>query len=215
MIPVLVKLTENDKRLILALLLIVILLFVIIGLIGALIIKVMKKQGKKLDSLTYDVVKSHLITDKKKFKKYARRKNWRLFFLESWKPLLIMFVGSLVLIIRDAVTRDFSYNVFDYKVTGFNTFFFVWDFSHIFKALEGGFVFKWPPLISTPHWSNPAWASYIFMPCMIVGGVWYLIAVQSVIARTLRMHELMDSIYEKSLEGYNQNEDILKDKNNN
>ena len=210
---VLIKLTENDKRLIIALLLIVILLFVIIGLIGALIIKVMKKQGKKLDSLTYDVVKSHIIADKKTFKKYARRKNWRLFFLESWRPLLIMFVGAMVLIIRDAVCRDFSYNVWDYKVTGFNTWFFVWDFSHIFQTIEGGFVFTWPPLISTPHWSNPAWCSYIFIPCMAVGGVWYLIAVQAVIARTMRMYELMDSIYEKSLEGYNQNEDILKEKN--
>ena len=46
----------------------------------------------------------------------------------------------------------------------------------------------------------------IFMSCMIVGGTWYLIAIQSLIARTIRMFQLSTSVFEKSLEGFNQNE---------
>ena len=41
---------------------------------------------------------------------------------------------------------------------------------------------------------------------MIVGGSWYLIAIQSLISRTIRMYKLSTTVFEKSLEGFNQNE---------
>ena len=43
------------------------------------------------------------------------------------------------------------------------------------------------------------------MTCMIVGGLWYLIALQSLISRTIRMYQLSTSAFEKTLEGFNQN----------
>ena len=72
----LISLSENDKRLIFALFIILILVFVLIGYIGFLITKVMKWQGKKLDSLVADPVVTHVITNKKHFFRYARKKNW-------------------------------------------------------------------------------------------------------------------------------------------
>ena len=59
---ILVQLTENDKRIIIALCLIIILLFVLIGLIGSLIIRVMKWQGKKCYTLVSDVVTNRIVT---------------------------------------------------------------------------------------------------------------------------------------------------------
>lgn len=203
-----IKLSESDKRVIVAILLLVILLIALAWLIGSIIIKVMKWQGKRLDTLVYDAVKTHVITKKKHFYSYARKKNWRLFFLQSWKPLLIILIAILILIIRNAVTNDWSYNIWDYKVTGFNTLFFHFDWEHIGNYCKTFFginlLAEWPAVVSTPHWSGEAWCSYIFVPLITIGGVWYLISVQCVISRTIRMYKKADSIFEKSLENYNQ-----------
>ena len=57
MIVTLIKLTENDKRLIIVLLLLLILLFVIVGYIGLLVRKIMSFQASKADDMLHDVVK--------------------------------------------------------------------------------------------------------------------------------------------------------------
>ena len=203
--PVFVSISENDKRLIFAILLLVVLVFVLIGYIGFIVTRIMKWQGKKMDTLVSDVVVTRTITKKMPFFNYARKKNWRLFFKQSWIAVIILLVGTLVLVIRDAAMRDFSYNVFDYKVTGFNTVLFLWDFSGVFQKQGGSLLLNWPVLINEPHLSADAWASYIFMSCMIVGGTWYLIAIQSLISRTIRMFKLSTTVFEKSLDGFSQN----------
>ena len=201
----LVSLSENDKRLILALFLVLILVFVLIGYIGFLITRLMKWQGKKLDTLVADPVVTRVITDKKHFIKYARKKNWRLFLKQSYIAVLILLVGSIVLIVRDAICRDFAYNVFEYQKTGFGTILFLWDFSVCFKREGVSLVVNWPKLINQPHFEVNAIVSYIFVTCLIVGGIWYLIALQSLISRTIRMYQLSTSAFEKTLEGFNQN----------
>lgn len=201
----LISLSENDKRLILALFLVLILVFVLIGYIGYLITRLMKWQGKKLDTLVADPVVTRVITDKKHFIRFARKKNWRLFLKQSYISVLILLTGSLVLLIRDLICKDFSYNVFEHKATGFDTILFVWDFSHFIFFQNGTMVITWPVLINQPHFEVNAIVSYIFVTCLIVGGVWYLIALMSLISRTIRMYKLATSAFEKTLEGFNQN----------
>ena len=48
---ILVKLSETEKRVIFALVILVILIFALIAVIGSLIVKTMKYQGKKMDTL--------------------------------------------------------------------------------------------------------------------------------------------------------------------
>lgn len=201
----LIALSENDKRLIFALLIVLILVFVLIGYIGFLITRVMKWQGKKLDSLVADPVVTHVITTRKHFYRYARKKNWRLFFKQSYIAILIMVTGALVLLIRDAIAKDFAYNVINHQKTGFGTLLFVWDFSGCFKRDGISLVLNWPTLINTPHFEVNAIVSYIFMISMIVGGIWYLVSLQALIARTIRMYQLSTKVFEKSLDGFNQN----------
>ena len=201
----LISLSENDKRLIFALLIVLILVFVLIGYIGFLITRVMKWQGKKLDSLVADPIVTHVITTKKHFFRYARKKNWRLFFKQSYIAILIMLTGGLVLLIRSAIMKDFSYNVFDYEKTGFGTLLFLWDFSKCIQPQGGAVLFNWPTLINTPHFMVEAIVSYVFVISILVGGVWYLVALQSLISRTIRMYQLSTTVFEKSLDGFNQN----------
>ena len=166
----------------------------------------MRWQGKRMDELTHDVVVTNVIDNKKDFVRYARIKNWYTFFKQAWIPLLILFVASMTLIIHNAATNDWSYNLVDYNKTGFNTIFFVWDFKdpNIYHSFFGmNLICDWPPIVNTPHFELEAWASYIFFFGMIVGGGWYLVTLQCLIARTIRMYELSYDLYRKSLDGYN------------
>ena len=201
---VLLSLSENDKRLIFAILLVLILVIVLIGYIGFLVTRVMKWQGKKIDTLVADPVVTRVITDKHHFIRYARKKNWRLFFKQSYIGIILMILGVVILIIRDAVYKDFSYNPFN-KDTGFGSLLFVWDFSICFKREGISLVVNWPQLVNTPHFVLEAWSGYLFVIFVVTGGIWYLISLQALIARTLRMYKLSTTAFEKTLEGFNQN----------
>ena len=205
----LISLSETDKRVIFVLLLLIIITLVIFGYIGLLITRVMRWQGRRVDQFTHDVVVTKVIDNKKDFVRYARKKNWVWFFKQAWKPLTIILLAFILLIIHNAITRDWSYDVFDHHKTGFGTLLFIWDFNDpdIYKEFFGiRLIADWPPIISTPHWEWDAWCSYIFVPAVFIGGGWYLIALQCVVARTIRIHQLKHSVFDKSLENYNQND---------
>ena len=59
---------------------------------------------------------------------------------------------------------------------------------------------------NTPHLIAEAWAGYIFGPCILVGGAWYFVVASSFLARTILLYKRSKEIFEKSLEGFRQNE---------
>ena len=68
--PVLVTLSENDKRMIFSILLIVILVLVLIAFLGYLLFRIMKWQSRKMDTLIHDVVVNKIITERKRLVRY-------------------------------------------------------------------------------------------------------------------------------------------------
>ena len=201
----LIKLSENDKRVIIAIFLILILVFVLIGLIGSLIVRTMKWQGKKCDTLVSDVVTNRIITTPSQLRVYARKKNARYFIKQAWIPILLILTGVLIIIIRDAVKSDWSYNPFNIN-DGFGTLLFICDFEHAqYVTIFGITVLAdWPPFL-TPHFEQAALVSYFAVPPLIIGACWYLVAAQAYLARTIRAYKLSKTVFEKSLEDFNQN----------
>lgn len=211
MINTFIQLTENDKRVIIAVLLAVIIIFVLIGVIGMGIQRLMRWQGKRMDTLVHDAVKTRVVDNKKHLKRYGRKKNWNLFFKQSWLPLVLIMLAFLALLITCLIRENFNYNIFDHKKTGFPTILFLWDFQdpESYTVVFGVTVLaKWPPLLNSPHFEIEALGSYIFAPLFLVGTIWYLTAVLAYISRSIRLFHLCTSIFEKTLEGYNQNDDI-------
>ena len=200
---VFVALSENDKRLIFAVLIVFVLVFVLIGYLGFLVTKIMKAQGKKLDHYVADPVVTRVITDKKHFISYARKKNWRIFFKQAYIPILLMLIGVGFLLLRDGIMSDFAYNPFN-KNDGFGTILFLWDFSVCFTKGSEGLIVKWPLLVNTPHVVIEAWGGYLFTIFTGVGLIWYLVVLQCLIARTIRLYKLSTTAFEKTLEGFNQ-----------
>ncbi len=214
---ILVSLSPADKRVIFFLLLLLIVALLILAYLGYLIKRIMIYQGKKVDEMTHAAVMNKVIVNKQHFLRYANKKNWILFFKQSYIPLLIILFGVLVLIIRNIATQDFAYNVFDYKKTGFSTLLFLWDFSNpdnYTKVFFLTLLAKWPDLLNIPHFEIEAWASYIFVPCVFVGGIWYLVSVQRVLARKIRIIKLSKSLFKKDLENVNLVDNSLNNDNN-
>ena len=196
----LIKLTENDKRLIIVLLLVFILVFVIAGYIGLLVRKIMAKQAEQAEDMLHDVVEAGVITNENKLWKFGIRKNWRVFFRKSWIPFLIMLFASTLLLLYCIFSKNWSYNIWDYNKEGFNTLFYVHDWSMFYKANSDGFAITWPKLVSSPHLSGEAWVSYIFVPSMVFGGTWFAFEVQGYIARSIKIYKLSRSAFRKKME---------------
>ena len=201
---ILISLSENDKRLIFALLIVIILLLVLIGYLSYLLVKLMMWQSKKMDTLIHDVIVTKVITDKKHLIQYGRKKNWALFFKQAYIPIIIALVGVIILLIRDSINNDFAYNPFSVE-NGFGSIFWTWKLSDEFV---GGDLIKFNKIVldNSPHFVAEGWAGYICCPCFIIGGLWYLVAVSSLIARTIMLYKRSREVFEKSLAGYNQNE---------
>ena len=206
----LIKLTENDKRIIIAICLVIILIFVLIGFIGSVIARVMRWQGRKCDTLVSDVVVNRIVTTPHQLRVYARKKNIRYFIKQAWIPIILIIVGVVIIVIHNAVIKDWSYNPFNIT-DGFGTLFFVWDFKDpdSYTTVFGIKVMaSWPPLANEPHFAVEALASYFAVPILLTGALWYLVAAQAYLARSIRAFKLSKQVFEKSLEGFNQNTPI-------
>ena len=212
MFNVLITLSDNDKRLIFSLLLILVVVIVLIGLLGYILFRVMKWQSKKMDSLVHDVVITKVITDKKSFIRYGRYKNWALYFKQTYIPLLIIIFAFVILIVHNSITGNWNYNPFS-TYNGFGTIFFTWKNS---GQYTDGSLIKFAKLVvdNKPHLINIAWAGYIFGPSILVGGTWYFIVASCLLSRTILLYKRSHDIFEKSLEGYRQDEAIKSELEN-
>lgn len=194
----LIKLTENDKRLIIMLLLVFILLFIIVGYISLLIKKIMKKQGSKADEMLKNVVDANYFDNEKSLIKFGIKKNMRLFYKEARIPFLIILGAWIGYILYCLFANKWGYNPFN-RVDGFGTLFYEysdWPKTDFFGlTIINGF----PEVITAPHFELSAWFSYLFVPANIVGCVWFLICVQGYIARSLRIYKIAHGIFRKKL----------------
>ena len=210
MIPFLITISENEKRMLLVLLAAVILVFVLIGLLGLLVKRIMSSQAKRADTFMYDLVYTKAIKNPRHFRRVGFKKNHRLLFQQSWIPFLILLVAAAFLVTYMAIADHWNLNVFDYYGTdgtdgeGFMTLFFIFDFANAPKSTFFGMqiVSDWPPLLSSPYLSANAWPSYVFVPIFLTGAIWYLICVQAFIARTWRILVMSKKSFEKSLDNY-------------
>ncbi|MCQ2801233.1 MAG: hypothetical protein MJ222_01055 [Bacilli bacterium] len=195
----LIKLTENDKRLIIVLLLLVILLFVIVGYISLLVKKIMNHQGSKADGMLKNVVDAKLFDNEKAFVKFGIKKNVRVFFKEARIPFCIIAAGFLFLLLYCLFSGNWHPGIFS-RETGFGSLFpklDTWPTAEFFgiKLISG-----WPKVLEAPSLKAAAWYSYIFVPVEAVGMVWFLIYTQAYIARSLRIYRIARGIYRKKLD---------------
>ena len=198
MIYAAIKLSENTKKALIVLFLVFIILFVLIGYISLAVQGVMKRQGSRADEMLHDVVKADYFVKESKFRKFAWKKNIRLFYRQARIPFLILLGCGTTYLLYCLFTSKWGYNPFN-KNDGFATLFFElgeWPKEKFFgiKLISG-----WPEVTRKPHFEASAIFSYILVPSIIVGGLWFLYYTQAYIARSLRIMKIARSIYRKKL----------------
>lgn len=203
----LLKLTENDKRLITALFIILILLLVLIGYIVVVIKKNMAKQGKAIDTYMYDLVDTKLVNTSRMFKKIAMKKNNLLFFKQARKPLLIFLIAFSLVFTYMIISKNYNFNVLFSQKQGFGSLFYTFDWSSVPKTkILGIKTFipeEWPKITHRPQFlysSFSAWISYITFPAFAFSIVCYIVAVQAYIARFFRIRKMSTEVYIKNLD---------------
>ena len=198
MIYAAIKLSENTKKALIVLFLIFIILFVLIGYISMAIEGVMKKQGSKADEMLSNVVKAEYFEKEKPFRKFAIKKNMKVFFIEARIPFLILLGSWFAYLLFCLFTGKWGYNPLS-RTEGFGTLLF--EFSRWPKEKFFGItvVSGWPEVVTKPHFEPIAIFSYLFVPVNIVGIAWFLFCTQAYIARLLRIQKICRGIYRKKL----------------
>jgi len=194
--------SESDKRLLIATFIILIILFILIGLIGMAIRKIMQSQGKRIDAEVADAVRFRVIEDSKHFRRYARLKNQRLFYKQALPPVLILLSSLIFYLIYAGVTNNWTHNYW----ADFGTIFFLWDFGDadsyaVFWGMR--LLAKWPPITNEPHIVMENYASYILCTLWIIGSLYLLIVAQAYFSRMIMISHRASTVYNKSLDGYN------------
>ena len=193
-----IKLSDGTKKALIIFFLIFIILFVLIGFISIAIQNVMKRQGSKADGMLANVVKADYFDTEKKFRRFAFKKNARVFYLESKIPFLILLGSWIAYLIFCLFSGKWGYNPLN-KTDGFATLFFKFSEWPKTKVFGITIVSGWPTVLERPHFVVQALFSYFFVPANLVGIIWFLICTQGFIARSLRIRKLARGIYRKNL----------------
>ena len=198
MIYAAIKLSENTKKALIILFLIFIILFVLIGYISLAVEGVMKKQGSKADEMLSDVVRAEYFEKEKPFRRFAWKKNMKVFYVEARIPFLILLASWFTYLLFCMFTGKWGYNPLS-RTDGFATLLFEFGEWPKEKFFGMTLISGWPEVVTKPHFEPIAIFSYIFVPANIVGILWFLYCTQAYIARVLRIRKISRGIYRKKL----------------
>lgn len=208
----LLKLTENDKRVLIAICLLFILLFVLVGYIVVIVRRIMRRQAKQVDTFMYDAVRLRVIKTPRHFRKVAHIKSCRYLFKKSWIPVLLMSIASITLLIFCLIKGEKNISFLFSPDHGFPTLFYLFDWKNVPRANFFGLNLPcdWPPILVTAagrkctpaflYKDIYAWMSYIIVPLFVIGAIWYLITIQAFIAREYRILKMSKDVFKKNLD---------------
>ena len=198
MICAAIKLSENTKKALIILFLIFIILFVLIGYISMAVQGVMKRQGSKADEMLSNVVKAEYFEKEKPFRKFAWKKNMKVFYLEARIPFLILLASWFAYLLFCLFSGKWGYNPLS-RTEGFATLLFEFGEWPKEKFFGMTLISGWPEVVTKPHFEAIAIFSYIFVPANLVGILWFLYCTQAYIARSIRIRKISRGIYRKKL----------------
>lgn len=203
MINFLIKLSETDKRLIIALFLLVILLLVIFGLIYDSVVRIMDKQGKKIDAMMSLPIASGLIMSRKQFKKIAHYKN-DVQFYKTFSRIVALLIVAGVLHLIYFLVMEFVFskplNIWGAE-TGFASILYTFDWANIPTSTFFGLTLPsdWPAVINRPHFVLEAIGSYVVVPLYLVCIFGGFVTILAYLSRTLRVFKLTNTLFSADL----------------
>ncbi|MCQ2772425.1 MAG: hypothetical protein MJ238_04025 [Bacilli bacterium] len=195
------EMSESDRKLLVALLVVFVVLLFLAGFIGMLIRYVSNKMGERVITEIAEPIKYHILPNEKAAMKYAKIKNARLFVKES-TPALLTLLGVLILwIIYSLFTLGhggFTTNHFGIAGELLFRFEFVWE-----KNAIGTYSLMQINKVNNPTFMIEHLASYIIAILIIISVLYLIVMSQAYLARGQEMRKAIRSAYKKTLDGFN------------
>lgn len=210
MLPMLIQLTEKDKRLLIALFILFIVLFVLVAYIANGIKAIMRRYSKGIDGYMHDLCKAKLVKNPKEFRAQVYKKETKVLYLKTrWAFRIGIAITALLLIYGFVV-----------KPSGDNTFaFFTEALSNLRIELDWpkdeffgikNFPVDWP---TVSRWPTPEFnlASIVTYVCTL--GYIYVFfvitaGVMRFIARLNRARVKSEEVFNKTLDNFEVEDDL-------
>lgn len=211
LLPMLIQLTEKDKRLLIALFILLIVIFVLIAYIANGIKALMRKYSKGIDGYMHDLCKAKLVKDSDEFKKQVYLRETRTLYLSTRWAFRIGFGITILLLVYGLVFKRGDDNVFSFFAEAINNLKIQleWPKGEFFGIknfpIDWPIVSKWP----TPEFNVSSIITYL----SVIGyGYVAFILFTSVLRFIARLHRgkvKSVEVFTKSLDNLDLDEGIL------
>ena len=200
-------LNSNERTILIIAIVIAVLLFILLALIGMAVRAVMRFQAKRADTFMHDATKAHVVQTPKQFRRLGFKKNNRALYRDSLIPFFALILLVIAWVIYCLATACWTENLFE-------------EFGELFFTLDWGAEGVWvkvfgitllgafPPVTHTPEFHVEHLFAYISVGLLIVIAVYFFVICQAYLSRMVMIWSRSNTVFEKTLEGYNANEDI-------
>ena len=197
-VPLFIKLSETEKRILIVIAVIFAFLFVIIGLIVKAIRNWMKDKAEYVDLYLYDLCHYGILTTPKEVVRYVKRRESKTLYLKTRWPLRILIIGTIILICYFMFAKNGNLHM---------PFDILKDFMIELDWPKGEFfginmVVGWPTIIKKPiiHLNVAGYITYI----MTIIAIWNIInscmQILAFISKIKRADKVSVAVFNKSLE---------------
>lgn len=201
-LPMLIKLEEKDKRLVIALFILLIVIFVLIAYIVNGIKALMRRYAKGIDTYMHPLCKVGKITDPKEFRLQVYKRETKTLYLSTRWAFRIGIIVTVVLLCYGFIARPSGDNIFAFYEEALNDLVITlhWPKGDFFGIsnfpIDWPVVSRWP----SPQLTLPSIITYLTIIAYIYVSVVLIIATMKFIARLNRARIKSEEVFTKSLD---------------
>ena len=199
-LPLLVALSDREKRLIGILLFVVLALIFVVGVIANFFIALFDARGKEIDHYLSDMLEFKVIKEPKHFRKYVTKREHRSLYLANKWPTRFFIATSFILLIYVVTVLGGDYQQL-LKVVDDLIFEVVWPTEQFFGF---NLISNWP-FISVPtviDFSLKGFITYTFLFISIFWSFNLLNSLFNFTARSTRASRYSRTSFGKSLDAF-------------
>lgn len=202
-IPLLVKLSENEKRFLIVIFLVIIVVLFLFGVLYDGLNKYMAKQGHDIGRLMANQVESGYITSLSQFKRNSFRKSRIEFYKQFNKTFLAIIIWFAIYGTVSIFYRHWL-NIFDQVDEGFLTLVYTFDFPNTPRTTIFGMsvISDWPPVLHEAFFSVKAIPSYFLVLFGLIILIIFIAQVLSYLARTIFIFQHSKKMFTKDITAY-------------
>lgn len=198
-VPLLVKLSDSEKRALQILIVFIAIAFIIISGIASLIKKKLEKEGRSIDGYMYDFIRYGIIKNPSEFKSYVfKRESRNLYLSLRWAMrLFFLVIGGYIVYVIFAQLSDFKLT---FQILG--DMFFKLDWPKV-KVFGITLVSDWPTILKSPNFHLTLMGYLTYISAIASLAMFFKLAKVTLtfIGRIQRSNKVAIASFSKDLEG--------------